>query len=144
MYFLSRISFSHLMYVCCSSYSLFNFHVFCFSKEDKKHFHCHFGLPLPPQVVVFAVGNWSGYQANTRIAIDVCLDESVPPQRVGFISKEQTSMCWDGYWEEPFILKSMELYEQVYAIIDSRLRARICSQGIQREDALLPGYPHVT
>ncbi|XP_005047552.1 PREDICTED: rab9 effector protein with kelch motifs-like isoform X1 [Ficedula albicollis] len=40
-------------------------------------------LPLPRQLVVFGLGDWSCYSADTSIAVDVLVAPGIAPQRVG-------------------------------------------------------------
>ncbi|KXJ22321.1 Acyl-CoA-binding domain-containing protein 4 [Exaiptasia diaphana] len=39
------------------------------SKDNKSNFYCHFALPLPKQVVVFAVGEWERPSGKRRKAL---------------------------------------------------------------------------
>lgn len=40
-------------------------------------------LPLPEQLVVFGLGDWSCYSPDTSIAVDVLVSPGIAPQRVG-------------------------------------------------------------
>ena len=53
------------------------------SSKDKKNFYCHFALPLPKQVVVFAVGEWDGHLGSSSISVEVSLDSEHPPKKIG-------------------------------------------------------------
>ena len=75
------------------------------------HFSCHFSLPLPQQIVIFTLGDWE--PDNGSFNVDVSLDSDLPPCHIGTLSKENTSLCWEGAWSESFTEKSYEIYEQV-------------------------------
>lgn len=40
-------------------------------------------LPLPRQLVVFGLGDWSSYSPDTSVAVDVLVAPGVGAQRVG-------------------------------------------------------------
>lgn len=46
-------------------------------------FQARLPLPLPRQLVVFGLGDWSCYSADTSIAVDVLVSPGIAPQRVG-------------------------------------------------------------
>lgn len=48
-------------------------------------------LPLPKQLVVFGLGDWSCYSPNTSIVADVLVSPGVAPQRVGTLEPTRRS-----------------------------------------------------
>lgn len=51
-------------------------------------------LPLPRQLVVFGLGDWSCYSPDTSIAVDMLVSPGIAPQRLGTL--EPTRRSW---WE---------------------------------------------
>lgn len=59
-------------------------------------------LPLPKQLVVFGLGDWSCYSPDTSIAVDVLVSPGVAPQRVGTLeptrrSQRELLRCQEGH-----------------------------------------------
>ncbi|NXY48157.1 GACHH protein, partial [Ceuthmochares aereus] len=65
-------------------------------------------LPLPPQLVVFGLGDWSCYSPDTSIAVDVLVSPAVPPQRVGTLEPARRSLVWEGKWRTDVFMASLE------------------------------------
>ena len=53
-------------------------------------------LPLPKQLVVFGLGDWSCYSADTSVAADVLVSPGVAPQRVGTLEPARRSRLMPG------------------------------------------------
>ena len=81
--------------------------------EYKKHFHCHFQLPLPEQIVIFGFGKWEPHFKGQEIIAEVSVDAELPPQKIGTLSSKNKVLCWDEGWTTKFLKKSEELFEQV-------------------------------
>lgn len=80
--------------------------------EYKKHFHCHFQLPLPEQIVIFGFGKWEPHFKGQEIIAEVSVDAELPPQKIGTLSSKNKVLCWDEGWTTKFLKKSEELFEQ--------------------------------
>ncbi|NXI86028.1 TYW23 protein, partial [Rhipidura dahli] len=65
-------------------------------------------LPLPKQLVVFGLGDWSCYSPDTIIAVDVLVSPGVPPQRVGTLEPTRRSLVWEGNWRTDIFMASLK------------------------------------
>ncbi|NXO02910.1 GACHH protein, partial [Rhinopomastus cyanomelas] len=65
-------------------------------------------LPLPKQLVVFGLGDWSCYPADARIAVDVLVSAGVAPQRVGTLEPACRSLVWEGDWRTDIFMASLK------------------------------------
>ena len=103
-------------------FSIFFLH-FSDKGDFKKHFHCHFQLPMPKQIVIFSYGKWEPRFKGQEIIAEVTVDPELPPQKIGTITSESKVICWDGGWNTKFLKRSEELSEQVMLqLIKSVLR----------------------
>ena len=93
-------------------FSIFFLH-FSDKGDFKKHFHCHFQLPMPKQIVIFSYGKWEPRFKGQEIIAEVTIDPELPPQKIGTITSESKVICWDGGWNTKFLKRSEELSEQV-------------------------------
>lgn len=64
-------------------------------------------LPLPKQLVVFGLGDWSCYSADTSIAVDVLVSPGIAPQRVGTLEptrrlQQELPGCQEGHPRKAF------------------------------------------
>ncbi|KAL9849159.1 kelch domain-containing protein 2-like isoform 2-T2 [Geothlypis trichas] len=65
-------------------------------------------LPLPKQLVVFGLGDWSCYSADTSIAVDVLVSPGIAPQRVGTLEPTRRSLVWEGDWRTDLFMASLK------------------------------------
>ncbi|NXW14158.1 TYW23 protein, partial [Circaetus pectoralis] len=65
-------------------------------------------LPLPKQLVVFGLGDWSCYSPNTSIVADVLVSPGVVPQRVGTLEPTHRSLVWEGDWRTDIFMASLK------------------------------------
>ncbi|NWZ04489.1 TYW23 protein, partial [Agelaius phoeniceus] len=71
-------------------------------------------LPLPKQLVVFGLGDWSCYSADTSIAVDVLVSPGIAPQRVGTLEPTRShgplcrSLVWEGDWRTDLFMASLK------------------------------------
>ncbi|NWS75979.1 GACHH protein, partial [Crotophaga sulcirostris] len=65
-------------------------------------------LPLPKQVVVFGLGDWSCYSPDTSVAVDVQVSAGVAPQRVGTLAPTHRSLVWEGEWRTDIFMASLK------------------------------------
>ncbi|NWU90002.1 GACHH protein, partial [Upupa epops] len=65
-------------------------------------------LPLPKQLVVFGLGDWSCYSPETKIAVDVLVSASVAPQRIGTLEPACRSLVWEGDWRTDIFMASLK------------------------------------
>ncbi|KFO80540.1 Rho GTPase-activating protein gacHH, partial [Cuculus canorus] len=65
-------------------------------------------LPLPKQLVVFGLGDWSCYSPDTSIAVDLLVSPGVAPQRVGTLEPTRRSLVWEGDWRTDVFMASLK------------------------------------
>ncbi|NXV08783.1 KEL2 protein, partial [Cettia cetti] len=71
-------------------------------------------LPLPKQLVVFALGDWSCYSPDTSIAVDVLVAPGIAPQRVGTLEPTRShgplcrSLVWEDDWRTDIFMASLK------------------------------------
>ncbi|NXV26438.1 TYW23 protein, partial [Rissa tridactyla] len=65
-------------------------------------------LPLPKQLVVFGLGDWSCYSPDTSITVDVLVSPGIAPQRVGTLEPSRRSLVWEGDWRMDIFMASLK------------------------------------
>ncbi|NXI62511.1 GACHH protein, partial [Anseranas semipalmata] len=65
-------------------------------------------LPLPKQLVVFGLGDWSSYSPDTSIAVDVLVAPGIGAQRVGTLGPTCRSLVWEGDWRTDVFMASLK------------------------------------
>ncbi|NXX17310.1 TYW23 protein, partial [Podargus strigoides] len=66
-------------------------------------------LPLPKQLVVFGLGDWSCYSPDTSIVADVLVSPGIVPQRVGMLGPtHRSSLVWEGDWRTDIFMASLK------------------------------------
>ncbi|NXN71933.1 TYW23 protein, partial [Himantopus himantopus] len=66
-------------------------------------------LPLPKQLVVFGLGDWSCYSLDTSITVDVLVSPGIAPQRVGTLEPaRRSSLVWEGDWRTDIFMASLK------------------------------------
>ncbi|NXA26042.1 RNGB protein, partial [Ibidorhyncha struthersii] len=65
-------------------------------------------LPLPKQLVVFGLGDWSCYSLDTSITVDVLVSPGIAPQRVGTLEPACRSLVWEGDWRTDIFMASLK------------------------------------
>ncbi|NXL56689.1 TYW23 protein, partial [Chordeiles acutipennis] len=65
-------------------------------------------LPLPKQLVVFGLGDWSCYSPDTSVVADVLVSPGVAPQRVGTLEPGRRSLVWEGDWRADVFIASLK------------------------------------
>nr|XP_033808571.1 uncharacterized protein LOC117363996 isoform X2 [Geotrypetes seraphini] len=54
--------------------------------------------PLPKQLVIFGLGDWSFYSHETTVTAEVLLSAEPKPYRIGELSTNARSLVWEGDW----------------------------------------------
>uniref|UniRef100_A0A8C3QU28 Rab9 effector protein with kelch motifs-like n=1 Tax=Cyanoderma ruficeps TaxID=181631 RepID=A0A8C3QU28_9PASS len=78
------------------------------SQASQMGFQAWLPLPLPKQLVVFGLGDWSCYSPDTSIAVDVLVSPGVPPQRVGTLERNSRSLVWEDEWRTDIFMASLK------------------------------------
>ncbi|NXX96828.1 TYW23 protein, partial [Centropus bengalensis] len=68
-------------------------------------------LPLPKQLVVFGLGDWSCYSPDTSVAVDVLVSPGVAPQRLGTLEPARRSLVWEGDWRTDVFMASLKMFK---------------------------------
>ncbi|NWX16860.1 TYW23 protein, partial [Aegotheles bennettii] len=69
-------------------------------------------LPLPKQLVVFGLGDWSCYSPDTSILVDVLVSPDVAPQRLKTHGPLCRSLVWEGDWRTDIFMASLKEMEK--------------------------------
>ncbi|XP_031967632.1 uncharacterized protein LOC116445277 [Corvus moneduloides] len=78
------------------------------SQSSQRGFQAWLPLPLPKQLVVFGLGDWSCYSPDTSIAVDVLVSPGVAPQRVGTLEPTRRSLVWEDDWRTDIFMASLK------------------------------------
>ncbi|XP_072721281.1 uncharacterized protein [Ciconia boyciana] len=78
------------------------------SQSSKMGFQAWLPLPLPKQLVVFGLGDWSCYSPDTCVVADVLVSPGVVPQRVGTLEPACRSLVWEGDWRTDIFMASLK------------------------------------
>ncbi|NXD75617.1 TYW23 protein, partial [Halcyon senegalensis] len=65
-------------------------------------------LPLPKQLVVFALGDWSCYSPGTSVVVDVLVSPGIAPQRLKTHGPLCRSLVWEGDWRTDVFMASLK------------------------------------
>ncbi|NXP23260.1 GACHH protein, partial [Scytalopus superciliaris] len=89
-------------------------------------------LPLPRQLVVFGLGDWSCYSPDTRVAVDVLVSPGVAPQRVGTLEPTRRSLVWEGNWRMDIFIASLKQMDKgnpvrLVLTVNGQLLRGVCS-----------------
>ncbi|XP_064006503.1 rab9 effector protein with kelch motifs-like isoform X2 [Pogoniulus pusillus] len=78
------------------------------SQSSKMGFQAWLPLPLPKQLVVFALGDWSCYSADTSVVVDVLVTPGIAPQQLGTLEPACRSLVWEGDWRTDIFMASLK------------------------------------
>uniref|UniRef100_A0A8B9DGK0 Rab9 effector protein with kelch motifs-like n=1 Tax=Anser cygnoides TaxID=8845 RepID=A0A8B9DGK0_ANSCY len=78
------------------------------SQSSKMGYQAWLPLPLPKQLVVFGLGDWSSYSPDTSIAVDVLVAQGVGAQRLGTLGPTRRSLVWEGDWRTDIFMASLK------------------------------------
>ncbi|NXL87951.1 GACHH protein, partial [Alectura lathami] len=65
-------------------------------------------LPLPKQLVVFGLGDWSCYSPDTSIDVDVLVAPGSRAQHLGTLGPASRSLVWEGDWRTDIFMASLK------------------------------------
>ncbi|XP_034963932.1 uncharacterized protein LOC118081536 [Zootoca vivipara] len=81
------------------------------SKCRQKFYQTHLPLPLPKQLVVFGLGDWSRYSQKTSIMVEILVNPNVKPQKIGKLGPEARCLVWEGDWRVDVLMASLKQVE---------------------------------
>ncbi|XP_063295318.1 rab9 effector protein with kelch motifs-like [Pelobates fuscus] len=67
------------------------------SKRGQMSYQLPIPLPLPKQLVLFSLGDWSSYTIDTRISAQL-VTGGIQPQYLGNLSSDCRCLVWEGEW----------------------------------------------
>ncbi|NWI00101.1 TYW23 protein, partial [Tichodroma muraria] len=95
-------------------------------------------LPLPKQLVVFGLGDWSCYSPDTSIAVDVLVSPGVTPQRVGTLEPTRRSLVWEDGWRTDIFMASLKEMDKGNPV---RLVLTVNGQLLRGVSSSTPAHP---
>ncbi|NXY13482.1 GACHH protein, partial [Atrichornis clamosus] len=101
-------------------------------------------LPLPKQLVVFGLGDWSCYSPDTSIAVDVLVSPGVAPQRVGTLELTRSHGClcrslvWEDDWRTDIFMASLKEMDKGNPV---RLVLTVNGQLLRGVSSSTPAHP---
>ncbi|KAM4723457.1 kelch domain-containing protein 2 [Anableps anableps] len=76
------------------------------SKSNRRCFQVHIPLPLPEQLVIFGLGEWSF--KDTTLSVEVVVSKDVQAQTIGTLSPQIKCLTWEGDWSDDIITVAAE------------------------------------
>ncbi|NXG01164.1 TYW23 protein, partial [Sakesphorus luctuosus] len=89
-------------------------------------------LPLPKQLVVFSLGDWSCYSADTSITVDILVSPDISPQRLGTLEPTRRSLVWEDGWRMDIFMASLKEMDRgnpvrLVLTVNGQLLRGVCS-----------------
>ncbi|XP_060118729.1 uncharacterized protein LOC132589944 isoform X2 [Heteronotia binoei] len=81
------------------------------SKCGRKCYQTLLPLPLPKQLVIFGLGDWSCCSQKMSITVEILVNPDVKPQRIGKLGPETRCFVWDGEWRVDILMASLKQAE---------------------------------
>ncbi|XP_072546313.1 uncharacterized protein [Salminus brasiliensis] len=102
------------------------------SNVNRKSYQVQMPLPLPKQLVVFSLGEWTSFSCETTVLIEVSVSPDVKPQRIGILSPHSRCLVWEGDWTLDLLAESAEksrrgVYAKVVLTVCGEVRASFVS-----------------
>ncbi|NWW37650.1 AFK kinase, partial [Panurus biarmicus] len=101
-------------------------------------------LPLPKQLVVFGLGDWSCYSPDTSITVDVLVSPGVAPQRLGTLEPTRShgplcrSLVWEDAWRTDIFMASLKEMDKGNPV---RLVLTVNGQLLRGVSSSTPAHP---
>ncbi|XP_064514896.1 uncharacterized protein LOC135416102 isoform X3 [Pseudopipra pipra] len=108
------------------------------SQSRKTGFQAWLPLPLPKQLVVFSLGDWSCYSPDTSIAVEVVVSPGVAPQRIGTLEPTRRSLVWEDDWRMDIFMASLKEMDKGNPV---RLVLTVNGQLLQGVSSSTPAHP---
>ncbi|KAB5562313.1 hypothetical protein PHYPO_G00016450 [Pangasianodon hypophthalmus] len=68
------------------------------SNVNRTSYQLQIPLPLPKQLIVFSLGDWSSFSSETTLLTEVFISPDVKPQKIGTLSPHSSCLVWEGDW----------------------------------------------
>ncbi|XP_061854473.1 uncharacterized protein LOC104554682 [Colius striatus] len=111
------------------------------SQSSRMGFQVWLPLPLPQQLVVFGLGDWSCYSADTCIVVDVLVSAGIAPQRVGVLEHTHRSLVWEGDWRTDISMASLKEMDKGNPV---KLVLTVNGQLLRGVSSSTPAHPFLT
>ncbi|OPJ83268.1 hypothetical protein AV530_010645 [Patagioenas fasciata monilis] len=111
------------------------------SQASKMGFQVWLPLPLPKQLVVFGLGDWSCYSPDTSIAVDMLVSPGIAPQRLGTLEPTRRSLVWEGDWRTDIFLASLKEMDEGNFV---KLVLTVSGQLLRGVSSSTPAHPFLT
>ncbi|NXE12375.1 TYW23 protein, partial [Lophotis ruficrista] len=95
-------------------------------------------LPLPKQLVVFSLGDWSCYSPDTSIMVEVLVSPGIMPQRIGTLEPACRSLVWEGDWRSDIFLASLKEMDKGNSV---KLVLTVNGQLLRGVSSSTPAHP---
>ncbi|KAI4879791.1 hypothetical protein NFI96_027197 [Prochilodus magdalenae] len=99
---------------------------------NRKSYQVQMPLPLPKQLVVYSLGEWTSFSCETTVVIEVSVSPDVKPQKIGILSAHSRCLVWEGDWTLDLLAESAEksrrgVYAKVVLTVCGEVRASFVS-----------------
>ncbi|XP_067311161.1 rab9 effector protein with kelch motifs isoform X2 [Pseudorasbora parva] len=89
-------------------------------------------LPLPKQLIVFGLGEWSSFSSDSEISVEVLLGPEVKSQVIGTLSPQSRCLIWQGVWTPELLTEATRrgrrgVYAKVTLCITGQVRSSFIS-----------------
>ncbi|XP_033115910.1 acyl-CoA-binding domain-containing protein 4-like [Anneissia japonica] len=81
-------------------------------KLDGKIQQCSVRLPLPNFILVYSHGTWPDDLKGKCLYCVIKLSEKQKPFCIGSLSEHQRSICWQEYWKDDLLVKSVLMADE--------------------------------
>ncbi|XP_060790234.1 rab9 effector protein with kelch motifs isoform X3 [Neoarius graeffei] len=78
----------------------------CISNVSRTSYQLQIPLPLPKQLVVFSLGDWTSFSCGTTVLVEVFVSPDVKPQKIGILSPRSSCLVWEGDWTVSLLSES--------------------------------------
>ncbi|POI29561.1 hypothetical protein CIB84_006689, partial [Bambusicola thoracicus] len=106
-------------------------------QSSKMGYQVWLPLPLPRQLVVFSLGDWSCYSPDTSITVDVLVAPGVGMQRLGMLGPACRSLVWEGDWRTDVFMASLKETDEGNPV---KLVLTVCGQLLRGVSSSTPAH----
>ncbi|XP_040528742.2 uncharacterized protein LOC772017 isoform X4 [Gallus gallus] len=107
------------------------------SQSSKMGYQAWLPLPLPRQLVVFSLGDWSCYSPDTSITVDLLVAPGVKVQRLGTLGPACRSLVWEGDWRTDVFMASLKETDEGNPV---KLVLTVCGQLLRGVSSSTPAH----
>ncbi|KAG7328301.1 hypothetical protein KOW79_008245 [Hemibagrus wyckioides] len=102
------------------------------SNVNRSSYQLQIPLPLPKQLIVFSLGDWTSFSNDTTVLIEVFVSPDVKPQKIGILSPRSSCLVWEGDWtvnllNESAVKSRRGVYAKVLLTVCGEVKASFVS-----------------